>query len=102
MPDGLGAGTILATDRPGAGLRKRPDRPLAVLPSSLETRMRLGNLLLAAAVVVFVVVIGRYAMGGPPGPRTFGALALGVVLLIAGLIMRRRPVVDTTTTTVPR
>src|SRR5215217_3476278 len=71
-------------------------------PSSLETRMRLGNLLLAAGVIALAVVIGRYATGGPPGPKTFTLAAVGVVLLIAGLVMRRRPVADTTTTTLPR
>ena len=52
--------------------------------------MRVGNLLLVAAVVVLAVVVGRVVMGGPPGPKTVAVTVLGVVLLVSGLFARRR------------
>lgn len=54
--------------------------------------MRMGAplLLLLAALAVFGVVAYRVLTGGPPGPKTFAAAAVGVVLLVAALLARRR------------
>jgi hypothetical protein len=59
-------------------------------------------MLMLAGLVLLGIVVNRIATGGPPGIKTYGAMALGLVLLIAGIAaMRRRPVVDTVGTTPP-
>lgn len=52
--------------------------------------MRSPTTLLVAALVLLVAVVLRVAMGGPPGFRTACGAALGVVLLVAWLVARRR------------
>lgn len=60
-------------------------------------------MLMLAGLVLLGIVVNRIATGGPPGLKTYGAMALGLGLLIAGIAaMRRRPVVvDTVGTTPP-
>ena len=51
-------------------------------------------MLMLAGIVLLGIVVNRIATGGPPGMKTWGATALGLALLIAGIIaLRRRPVV---------
>ena len=52
--------------------------------------MRLSYLLLVAAIAVFGVVAYRVLTGGPPGLKTAAVTALGAVLLVAAVVVRRR------------
>lgn len=57
-------------------------------------------LLLLAGAMLLGAVVGRYMYGGPPGGKTWAAIAVGLVLLGAGIAaLRRRD--DIHTSTVP-
>lgn len=63
--------------------------------------MRSPTALLLAAIVMLAAVALRVALGGPPGLRTALGAALGVVLLLAWLVARRRVRVAEATATPP-
>ncbi len=58
-------------------------------------------LLMLAGAMLLGAVVGRYMYGGPPGGKTWATIAVGLVLLAAGLAALRRRTDVVHTSTVP-